>query len=276
MKPGPIEPLQEFEFETLTVNERGEEVERKSCRAQQFSEDLGNGVALEMVAISGGIFQMGSPAFAGYADERPQHLVSLAPFFMGRYPVTQAQWQAVMGKTLPCRFPGPNRPLDRVSWQDASQFCQRLARRSERAYRLPAEAEWEYACRARTGTPFYFGPTLTTDLANYVGEYIFAGEPRGIYRHVTTEVGSFPPNSFGLYDLHGGLWEWCADAWHDDYTGAPVDGSAWDGRNAPFRVVRGGSWHEPPNHCRSAVRLKFAPSERDDFVGFRVALSELK
>jgi len=273
MNPGRIDPLHESEFETLSVNERGEVVERRICRALHFNQDLGQGVSLELVAIPGGIFQMGSPAHAGYEDERPQHPVSLAPFLMGRYPVTQAQWQAVMKNSLPCRFPGPKRPLDRVSWQDASEFCRRLAYASGRAFRLPSEAEWEYACRAGSGSPFYFGPTLTTDLANYVGEYVYENEPKGVYRHVTTEVGSFPPNRFGLYDMHGGLWEWCADAWHDDYIGAPVDGSAWEGRNVAYRVTRGGSWHEPPNHCRSAVRLKFAPSERDDFVGFRVALA---
>jgi len=226
-----------------------------------------------MVALPGGIFQMGSPSHAGYEDERPQHPVSIAPFLMGKYEVTQEQWLAVMGKSLDFRCVGPRLPVDRVSWKAAREFCERLAKKTRRAYRLPSEAEWEFACRAHTNTPFYFGPTITTDLVNYVGEHLFALEPKGIYRHCSTEGGSFPPNEFGLYDMHGNLWEWCADTWHDDYVGAPVDGSAWEGRSARFRVLRGGSWHEIPGHCRSAVRLKFDAADGEDFVGFRVALT---
>ncbi len=266
--------LQEFEFETVAVNERGEIIARQPCRAQQFVEPLRGGVTLEMVAIPGGIFQMGSPGHTGYEDERPQHPVSLAPFFMGKYEVTQAQWQAVMGTSPAFRCVGPSLPVDRTSWNTARQFCTRLAQLTGRPYRLPSETEREYACRAHSSTPFYFGPTITTDLVNYVGNHLYAQEPQGIYRHVSTEGGSFPPNGFGLYDMHGNLWEWCADAWHDDYTGAPVDGSAWEERFTRFRVLRGGSWHEPPAHCRSAVRLKFEASDGEDFVGFRVALSQ--
>ncbi len=265
--------MQDSEFETPTVDERGQIVQRVRYTARQFSQELGGGISLEMVAIPGGIFQMGSHGRAGFDDERPQHPVSLAPFFMGKFEVTQEQWLAVMGKSLPCRFPGKGQPLDRVSWKDAQEFCRRLSKHSGRGYRLPSEAEWEYACRAGTATPFHFGPTITTDLANYVGEYVYAAESKGVYRHTTCPVGSFPPNAFGLYEMHANLWEWCADAWHDDYTGAPVDGSAWEGRAVTHRVLRGGSWHEPPNHCRSAVRLRYDPNDRDEFVGFRVALS---
>jgi formylglycine-generating enzyme required for sulfatase activity len=265
-------PMQEVEFETVSVNDRGEITARQPGRAQQFVEPLPGGVSLEMVAIPGGIFQMGSPGHTGYEDERPQHPVSLSPFFMGKYAVTQAQWQAVTGASLAFRCVGPRLPADRVSWNTARQFCTRLAQLTGRPYRLPSEAEWEYACRAGTGTPFYFGPTISTQLVNYVGDHLFAQEPKGIYRHASTEGGSFPPNRFGLYDMHGNLWEWCADAWHDDYIGAPVDGSAWEERFARYRVLRGGSWHEPPAHCRSAVRLKFDAADGEDFVGFRIAL----
>jgi formylglycine-generating enzyme required for sulfatase activity len=166
--------------------------------------------------------------------------------------------------------------VDRVSWYDAREFCERLSERTGRVYRLPSEAEWEYACRARTTTPFYFGETITTDLANYVGEHIYRSEPKGIYRHETTEVGSFPPNAFGLYDMHGNVWEWCADAWHDNYVGAPADGSVWESRSGSQRVLRGGCWHDPPGLCRSAARLKHVPHEGEDFFGFRVALASLE
>jgi formylglycine-generating enzyme required for sulfatase activity len=265
--------MDEFEFEVVTVNARGEIIERKVQRARQFSQDLGGGVKLEMVSIPGGLFSIGSPGHTGYEDEHPQHPVTVAPFFLGKFLITQEQWRAVTGKQPTCRCTGDKNPVDRVSWPDGQSFCKRLTKKTGRAYRLPSEAEWEYACRARTGTPFYFGATLTDQLANYVAEHVFADEPKGMYRHVSTPGGTFPPNEFGLYDMHGNLWEWCADTWHESYTGAPSSAAPWEERGAEFRVVRGGSWHEIPNHCRSAVRLKFKADERDDVVGLRVALS---
>jgi formylglycine-generating enzyme required for sulfatase activity len=271
-----MKPLErEFEFEVLTVGQQGEVIARRTCRARQYAEDLGNGVALEMVAVPGGMFMMGSPERRGYEDEHPPHNVMVAPFFMGKYPVTQAQWQAVMGQLPPCRCQGAGLPVDRVAWHDARRFCKRLSEKVGRIYRLPSEAEWEYACRAGTHTPFYFGATITTDLVNYVGEHIYLSEPKGVYRHKSTEVGSFPPNAFGLYDMHGNIWEWCADAWHDTYLGAPSDGKAWESRDAAQRVLRGGSWHEPPDNCRSAVRLKADPADKEDLFGFRVAATSI-
>ncbi|OUL32420.1 sulfatase-modifying factor protein, partial [Nostoc sp. T09] len=146
-------------------------------------------------------------------------------------------------------------------------------------YRLPSEAEWEYACRAGTTTPFHFGETITTELANYNGDSIYASEPKGKYREQTTEVGSFPPNRFGLYDMHGNAWEWCQDDWHGSYQGAPADGSTWfDDNNQLYQkqgraVLRGGSWHDNPIRCRSASRFSFIRAERDlifNVNGFRV------
>ncbi len=265
--------FQTIEFDSPQVNERGEIIEQRRCTARIFTEDLGGGVGLELAVLPGGSFQMGSPASQGYADERPRHPVFVREFLIGRGEVSQAQWKAVMGKLPPCRFLGDDLPVDRVSWNDGAEFCRRLAKKTGRPYRLPSEAEWEYACRAGSSGPFAFGPTLTTALANYVGEYIYAQEPRGVYRHVSAPAGSYPPNAFGLFDMHGSLWEYCADAWHADYTGAPLDGAAWDDHRAVFRVARGGSWHEPPTNCRSAARLKVNPNDREDLFGFRVALT---
>jgi formylglycine-generating enzyme required for sulfatase activity len=266
-------PVQEFEFEVPTVNVSGEIVHRRALTAKQFTENADGGPCLEMVVIPGGTFLMGSQAGHGYDDECPQHTVHVPSFLMGKYAVTQEQWAAVMSWAPPYRCQGAKRPVDRVSWEDATAFCVQLAAMTGRIYRLPSEAEWEYACRARTTTPFYFGETITTDLANYVGEHTYRSEPEGIYRHETVEVGSFSPNVFGLYDMHGNVWEWCADVWHDDYTGAPVDGSVWEGEVESSRVLRGGCWHDPPLLCRSAARLMHVASEGEDFFGFRVALT---
>ena len=278
-------PGQQFEFEVVSVNARGDVVERQIHRAHQFTEDLGNGIVLELVLVPGGAFWMGSRPGHGYDDERPQHVVRVTPFLLGKYPVTQEQWEAVMKWKPPFRGKGAKHPADRVSWHAARDFCRRLSMRpqrfsetlevSRRAYRLPSEAEWEYACRAGSTTPFHCGETITTDLANYVGEHTYLSEPKGVYRHGTTEVGQFPPNAFGLYDMHGNLWEWCADAWHTDYAGAPTNGSAWERGEPSHRVLRGGSWHDPPNLCRCAARLRLAPAEGEDYVGFRVALTSL-
>jgi formylglycine-generating enzyme required for sulfatase activity len=264
---------QTLNFESVALDEQGAIVERHAHTAQQFSEDMGQGVTLDLIAVPAGTFRMGSPRGEGSDDERPLHLVRIAAFWLSRSMITQAQWQAVMGKLTPCRFHGPHLPIENVTWHQARTFCERLSKHSGRTYRLPSEAEWEYACRAGSITPFQCGPTLTTDQANYNGEFVFMAEPKGVYRHHPTEAGTFPPNAFGLYDLHGNLWEWCADAWHDDYNGAPTDGRVWDSSSAEYRVVRGGSWHDTPQVCRSAVRLKCEAKFGDELTGFRVALN---
>jgi len=205
-------------------------------------------------------------------DEQPQHFVSIkSSFMMGKFLITQAQWIAIMGKLPPCRFKGDQLPVERVSWEDAHKFCQRLAKKAGRNYHLPSETQWEYACRAGTSTPFSFGETLTIDVANFNGEHTFRDEPRGFYFHSTNEGGKFPPNAFGLYDMHGNLWEWCADNWLDDYHASPRDASDYQMLDNPYRVARGGSWHEPPELCRSAARIKFLRLDAEEFIGFRVA-----
>jgi Uncharacterized conserved protein len=211
--------------------------------------------------------------------EGPQHLVNIASFLIGQYAVTQAQWRAVAGlpkrqidlNSDPSGFKGDNLPVEQVSWLEAVEFCDRLSQFTGRTHRLPNEAEWEYACRAATTTPFYFGETITTDLVNYNGNYTYGSGPKGIYREKTTVVGSFPPNPFGLYDMHGNVWEWCADPWHKNYNGAPTDGSVWEsGGNTQYRLLRGGSWYNNPWNCRSAYRGKDEPDSRSRNYGFRV------
>ena len=265
-----------FNYESVRVDERGQEVGRQAHVAQGFVERLPASTGLEMVEIPAGRFSMGSPSTGsprgqGSDDERPKHVVSVGRCFMARGLVTQGQWQAVMGRRPACRFAGDQRPVENISWSEARQFCERLSRQTGRAYRLPSEAQWEYACRAGTSTPFHFGDTLTSGLANYCGEHIYRAEAPGAYRHATTPAGTFPPNGFGLFDMHGNLWEWCADAWHADYAGAPAGDAAWQGGgDRGGRVVRGGSWHDVPAACRSAARTRYEAEQGDDFVGFRV------
>jgi formylglycine-generating enzyme required for sulfatase activity len=270
----------EYQFDVITVNDRGEEIKRELGKAKYFTEDLGNGITLEMVEIPGGTFMMGSsPSEKGRDDdESPQHQVTVPAFYMGKFQVTQEQWKAVASlpqvkrelKSDPSNFKGNKLPVESVSWEDVVEFCARLSKATGKEYRLPSEAEWEYACRAGTTTPFYFGETITTDLANYDGNNTYANEPKGKYREKTTEVGSFPPNSFGLYDMHGNVWEWCGDNYHENYQGAPNDGSVWIENNSSINVLRGGSWAIVPNNCRSADRYWFARVFILDYdLGFR-------
>jgi formylglycine-generating enzyme required for sulfatase activity len=262
---------QVFEFETVTVNRRGQVIKREKKQAQSFLEDLGNGVALEMVAIPGGKFLMGSPENeeGRGSQESTQHEVTVPPFFMGKFQVTQKQWKVL--DPNPSHFKGDDRPVERVNWYDAVDFCKRLSEKTGREYRLPSEAEWECACRAGTTTPFYFGQTITPDLVNYDGNYTYADAPKGRYRETTTAVGQFTPNSFGLYNMHGNVYEWCADYWHDNYNGAPTNGSAWlEGGDSDCRMLRGGSWDIGPGFCRSAYRLMHDPSGYYNHAGLRV------
>lgn len=267
-------------------------ITKQQAQVQFFEEDLGNGIVLRMMQIPGGTFTMGSPEdeLERQGREGPQHEMTVPPFFMGKYPITQAQWRAVallepMERELeaePSSFKGDDRPVETVSWEDATEFCQRLSRFTGRTYRLPSEAEWEYACRAGTTTPFHFGETITTELANYRGtdeeEYGWSGSygdgPKGEYRQETTPVGYFEvTNTFGLSDTHGNVREWCQDHYHDSYEEAPADGTAWEDKNPrkdELRILRGGSWVSEPRNCRSAYRLNDGPADRNGTLGFRV------
>ena len=260
---------------------KGWPLRRDPIEVQAYSEILATGLALRLIAIRGGDFIMGSPAHEAERqdDEGPQHRVKLEGFLLGQTPITQAQWREVAswppaGRALnadPSWFKGADRPVERVSWEEAIEFCRRLSRDTGRSYTLPSEAQWEYACRAGTTTPFAFGETLATELANYNGSNSYANGPKGLNRGQTTPVGMFPPNGWGLQDMHGNVWEWCLDSWHDRYEGAPADGTAWvSGGDQDQRLLRGGSWFSFPRSCRSAYRDLSRPGDADDLVGFRV------
>jgi formylglycine-generating enzyme required for sulfatase activity len=190
-------------------------------------------------------------------------------------------------KPDPSNFKGDDLPVEQVSWYEAVEFCDRLTLSAHRQYRLPTEAEWEYACRAGTTTPFHFGETITTDLANYCGEDrgikntkypgSYGSGPKGKYRKTTTPVNEFDvANAFGLCDMHGNVSEWCQDYWHGNYQDAPTDGSAWlTDHEEPGRILRGGSWHSLPKNCRSAFRVINTPDSYDYYLGFRVSCSAL-
>ncbi|MFK8185209.1 MAG: formylglycine-generating enzyme family protein [Phormidesmis sp.] len=250
----------------------------------EMLEGIGDAIPLQMLLMPSGTFMMGSPENEPerVEHEGPQHEVSVPPFFMGRYPITQSQWRAVAAlkqvnlelNPVPSKFEGDNLPVEQVSWYEAVEFCDRLAQHTNRPYRLPTEAEWEYACRAGTTTPFHFGQTLTTEVANYHGNNTYVNGPKGKYRKATTLVNHFGiANAFGLADMHGNVFEWCQDH-YDLYDKTPVDGSAWEtSEKEARRVVRGGSWFNNPRNCRSAFRNDSSPGARLSFVGFRVSCS---
>ncbi|AKG22379.1 SUMF1/EgtB/PvdO family nonheme iron enzyme [Calothrix sp. 336/3] len=279
-------PVWTVQFETVTVNSRGEKVKGEQKEVKFVKEDLGNNISLDMVYIPAGNFMMGSKPPEGDNSERPQQKVNVPAFCMGKYPVTQAQWRTVAALTQinrklepePSEFKGDDLPVENVSWYDAVEFCARLSKETGNEYRLPSEAEWEYACRARTTTPFHFGETITSKLANYDASNTFAEEAKGEYRKKTTPVGKFPANAFGLYDMHGNVWEWCLDDWHDNYEGVPKNGSPWfDDKNNNLSqkygsaVLRGGSWYVIPRDCRSAYRDNYPARDSIPFnFGFRV------
>ncbi len=255
---------------------KGKEIKRKQKEAEYYTEDLGNGVALELVEIPGGKFMMGSLLGESLRKEKPRHEVTIQPFFMGKLQITQAQWRAIFN-TNPSYFQGDDLPVEQVSWDNAVEFCQRLSTATVQEYRLPTEAEWEYACRAGTTTLFHFGETITTDLANYNGKYTNAEGVKGEYREQTTPVGYFKvANNFGLRDMHGNVWEWCEDDWHETYEDAPTNGSAWLSGKPNLKVIRGGSWYDFPDDCRSAIRGNNRRGFRLNNIGFRVVCISLK
>ncbi|MFO0823988.1 MAG: SUMF1/EgtB/PvdO family nonheme iron enzyme [Gemmataceae bacterium] len=235
---------------------------------------LPGGVAMKFAFVQPGSFLMGSNHPEAFDEEKPVHKVTLTKgYFVGVYPVTQAQWAAVMG-THPSYFKGEKRPVEQVSWDDCQEFCEKLGAGQEPGLKvgLPTEAEWEWACRAGTTTEYHFGDTITTDLVNYNGKYSWNGSPEGKYREETTEVGSFPCNAWGLCDLHGNVWEWCQDAFDENfYQSSPTEDPICNNVQENVRVLRGGSWIYDPRYCRAAYRYRYEPAIRGgDDLGFRV------
>ncbi len=291
-------------FVVLKGRGRASGLRQRLTRPSAADASTPSSLDLELVEIPAGHFLMGSPpSEEGHSeDEGPQHEVTLESFFLGRTPITRAQWREVAGwvegpgerwgldlsgKLEPSLFQGDNQPVENVNWFEAKEFCYRLSKRSGKTYTLPSEAQWEYACRADTTTPFHFGETLSDKLANYNAAVTYGRGRKGQSRGATTEVGRFPGNAWGLHDMHGNVWEWCEDHWHGSYDlgqrQAPSDGSPWldaaeqgsgeekgRRRDERWRVLRGGSWDGHPVHCRSAYRLNNHPANANYIFGFRV------
>ncbi len=262
-----------------TINTEEKARSSEEDQAKHFTEDLGNGIKLEMIPIPGGKFLMGEGEGSNNNDEKPQHEVTIPPFFMSKYPITQAQYQQVMGNN-PSHFQGDDRPVEQVSWDDAVEFCQKLSQQTRTEYRLPTEAEWEYACRSvnsyqstviseeisitdwneKYNQFFHFGEVIPDKLANF----------RENVRE-TTPVGQFSLNAFGLYDMHGNVSEWCEDDWHGNYQGAPTDGSARVLEGSSDKVIRGSSWRINPLFYFPAIRNYFPRDGRSIDIGLRIA-----
>jgi formylglycine-generating enzyme required for sulfatase activity len=289
-----------FNFEIVKVDKSGTVVKREKSQIESLIYNLTDKISLELVNIPAGKFMMGMPA-----DDRkialesllkdgnkredaerwldrstPIHEVKIPSFLMGKYAVTNAQWQAVMvtkpSEKSDVKFQGENQPVINVSWDNCKEFCKKLSERIKKNVRLPSEAEWEYACRAGTTAAFHFGETITFELVNYDGKYPYVDAPKGEYRQKTVDVNfdRFSPNAWGLYQMHGNVWEWCEDVWHENYNGAPTEGSAWlIGGEQTRRALRGGSWVSSAINCRSALRVgDDADVSYNDF-GFRVVVA---
>ena len=266
-----------YTFQSVSANDKGAIIRRRPGQAKFYVENIA-GIGLEMVHIAGASFSMGS---SGVYEAQPAHQVTVPSFYIGKYEVTQAQWQAVakLPRVLhhldpnPSHFKGDHLPVESVSWDEAIEFCARLSKASGRSYRLPAEAEWEYACRAGTDTPYAFGEILTAQLANYDPK---GAQPNPLHRARTTPGGAIKiANRFGLYDMHGNVAEWCMDPWHTFYVRAPTDGTVWEaGGDKGNRVYRGGSWDNLDRFCRSDYRDKAEESRHSKQIGFRVVAAD--
>ena len=280
--------------DAAATNARAAAHQARSTRPAEVSKPLPadvksitNSIGMKLVRIPAGKFMMGSPdSEADRNTNEEQHEVEITkPFYLGIYTVTQAEYQQVMG-TNPSWFSATGNgkaqmqgmdtgrfPVETVSWDDAVAFCGKLSdgpgeKQAGRVYRLPTEAEWEYACRAGTTTLFYFGNSLSSEQANFNGDFPYGGAAKGKYLGMTTVVGSYQPNAYGLYDMHGNVWQWCQDWYTEKPPGGkdPVVTTAASGR-----VVRGGGWGGLGRNCRSADRGRFVPGSRFNDLGFRVA-----
>ena len=284
----PSPPFQSIAFQTVRVNAYGKVIEQRQGTGITFTEMLGHGIELTMVKIPSGTFTMGAAPGEPEANENeyPPRNYTLPEFWMSQHAITQAQWSAVMEtpstaqasrgeqaspekSNHPLTSSNAQRPVDHVFWTDAVAFCHALSQKTHRDYRLPSGAQWEYDCRAGTTAPFHFGATLTPELANYNGNYSYSRGPKGQYRGHTTEVGSFLPNDFGLYDMHGNVWEWCLDGWQRFEPNSSAQSSI-QRLSGQKKSLKGGSWFYLPASCRSAHRLTYPFHNRTDDIGFRV------
>jgi eukaryotic-like serine/threonine-protein kinase len=256
-----------FSFETVTVDDCGEIITSTKKHAFYYTENLGNDITLDMVYIPSGSFMMGSD---DNINEQPIHEVTLKSFYISRYPITQPQYQAIMHENL-SEFRGKDLPVDRVALHCAGAFCARLSNITQKKYCLPSENQWEYACRANSTTRFSFGNKITDDVANFNSDLAYDYARKGLYRSQITKVGTFPPNAFGLGDMHGNVWEWCFDNWHENYQYAPSNDIAWRhnglGNSA---VLRGGSWYEGGRCCTSSYRSRYSAGPEHKSYGIRV------
>lgn len=271
--------ISKYEFKTITLNKNGESIKQVSKHINSLRFNLNKKTKLEMTEIPSGEFLMGSSTdeIEFRQNETPQHKVKVSNFYLGKYPITQAQYFAVMNELpkIAKKFHSNNLPVVNVYLEKALEFCSKLSKSTDKKFRLPTEAEWEYACRAGTNTPFAFGETITTDIANFDGNQPFANAPKGKFRHSLTPVGHFKfANDFGLCGMHENVWEWCADIWHADYKNAPIDGSTWlENGDRSYAVQRGGSWKARAGNCRSAFRVGDIAHNSDHIVGLRVCMT---
>ena len=241
-----------------------EEAEKRKREEQERPKTFTNSIGMKFTLIPAGEFYMGSEELD---DEKPVHKVKINnPFYLGTYLVTQREWKAIMGDN-PSGFKGDDLPVENVSWDNVQEFIKKLSEKEGTdKYRLPSEAEWEYACRAGTIIRYSFG-----DSESKLGGYAWYDNNSDEKTH---PVGQRKPNPWGLYDMHGNVWEWVQDVYHKNYDGAPTDGSAWESGDGARRVFRGGSWYYDARLCRSAIRASFGPRHRSSSLGFRL-LQEL-
>ncbi|MHB1422601.1 MAG: bifunctional serine/threonine-protein kinase/formylglycine-generating enzyme family protein [Gemmataceae bacterium] len=265
--------LQKVEKETSQKKKQEERLWKEPQAGDLIAVSLSESITMKFAWCPPGTFLMGSPwSEAERSDDETQHRVTLTRgFYLGIHPVTQVQWQAVMANN-PSNFKSNDRPVEQISWDDCQAFCTKLGQLTGKRFRLPTEAEWEYACRAGTTTPFYFGDTISTDQANYDGNSTYGRGKKGVYRQQTTTVGSFPANAWGLFDMHGNVWEWCED-WYGPYPENDIKDQKYM-NIGEARVLRGGSWCGYPRWCRSARRRRDAPGYRHFNVGCRVVLCQ--
>ncbi|MFN0087292.1 MAG: formylglycine-generating enzyme family protein [Blastocatellia bacterium] len=291
-----------YEYNSITSDSRGRIVGTEKRIGRYLSEEIAAGTVLEMAEIPAGNFLMGASELAlkqleqaaaeelgkklrervveRLAWEGPQRVVKVKGFHMSKFEITQAQWRAVAAlpkvklelMAEPSEFRGGNLPVERVTWDEAVEFCERLSRATGRRYRLPTEAEWEYACRAGAESPFHFGETAAPAWASFNGKHPFGKAPKGDAKQQPSPVGSYGlANAFGLYDMHGNVWEWCLDNWHESHAGAPDEAHIWHASGIAYlKSLRGGAWDSLAIECRSSSRNRMTAGIRLNNIGFRV------